>query len=98
MKDDAEIVDQIDKISSESAAIYNKKRQADKQKIYEKKLKVLIDKKEAFLEQDKKIAEEFEKHEETIEELQRLKSSLTKQIEDVDWQLCLSGNSLSKEN
>ena len=98
MSEDAELVDKMDKINCEYTEICNKKRHANKQQIYETKLRVLIEKKEAFLEQDKNIAEEFEKYEVTIEELQGLKSSLTKQIEDVDWQLCLSDNSLSTEN
>ena len=72
MNEDAEIVGKIDKINSEFAAICNKNRHANKQQLYETKLKVLIEKKEAFLEQDKNIAEEFEKYEENIEELQGL--------------------------
>ena len=97
MSEDAEVVEKIEQINSESEAIRDRKYHANKQTNYETKLKVLIEKKEAFLEQDKNIAEEFEKYEETIEKLQRLKTSLTKQIEDIDWQLCLSGNSLSKD-
>jgi len=66
------------------------------QKVLEEKLRVLIEKKESFLEQDHNIAEQFEKYERNIDELQQLKLKLTKQIEDVDWQLCLNGNSITK--
>ena len=45
MSEDAEIVEKIDKISSEFGEICNKKRHANKQQIYETKLKVLIEKK-----------------------------------------------------
>ena len=99
VKEDLEISNKIESLNSRYELLCTGKIEGDKgfkQKVLEEKLKVLIEKKESFLEQDHNIAEQFEKYERNIDELQQLKLKLTKQIEDVDWQLCLNGNSITK--
>merc|ERR1711936_118335 len=88
VKEDLEISNKIESLNSRYELLCTGKREGDKklkQKVLEEKLKVLIEKKESFLEQDHNIAKQFKKYERNIDELQQLKLKLTKQIEDVDW-------------
>ena len=100
MNEDTEISEKIDLMNSKCEEIRNKKIEdkriinSSKKLDAEDRIQVLIELRAANLEQDQTIADEFEKYEKMIDQLQQNKSNLTQQIEDLDWQLCLDGNSI----
>ena len=102
MNGDAEISKKIDLMNSKCEEIRNKKiedrriKNRSKKQNAEDRIQVLIELRAANLEQDQTIADEFEKYEKMIDELQQEKSNLTQHMEDIDWQLCLDGNSIKK--
>ena len=73
-------------------SLENEKRKANKVD----QLDILITNKEVLLKEDKEIAVKFDAFEKEIDHLHLAKQKLQKQLEDVDWEICLNGNDLDR--